>query len=50
LRCTEIGLSLGDLEHVTIGMVWDILEEKRKDNNGFIRNATQEDMDKFAKG
>lgn len=41
---------MSDLETLTIGMVWDMLEERRKDTNGFVRDATQADFDRYAKG
>jgi hypothetical protein len=50
LRCLEVGLSIRDLELLTIGMVIDIWTEhindsvKSKEN---ARKATQEDFDRF---
>lgn len=47
LRALEIGLSIADLEKVTIGMVYDMITEKSFDENGYIRRATQKDFDRF---
>jgi hypothetical protein len=53
LRCLEIGLPIRDLELLTIGMVLDIWTESmneredQEDSDGTIREATQEDFDKF---
>lgn len=50
LRCLEVGLSIRDLDLLTIGMVIDIWTEhindsvKSKEN---ARKATQEDFDRF---
>ena len=42
LRCVELGISVRDLELLTIGLILDMWTEK--DNDGI---ATQEDMDAF---
>lgn len=47
LRCVEIGISIRDLDLLTIGMVLDIWTEKGNDAVKFDRLATQEDFDKF---
>ena len=47
LRALEIGLSIADLKHVTIGMVYDMSTEKSFDEDGYIRRATQKDFDMF---
>lgn len=47
LRCLEIGLSIGDLDYLTIGMVMDIWTEKGNDSVKYDSLATQEDFDKF---
>lgn len=48
LRCLEIGLSIRDLDYLTIGMVMDIWTEKGNDSVKYDSIATQEDFDKFA--
>ena len=47
LRCLEIGISIGDLDYLTIGMVMDIWTEKGNDGTTYDNVATQEDFDKF---
>ena len=47
LRCLEIGISIGDLDYLTIGMVMDIWTEKANDSVKYDSLATQEDFDKF---
>lgn len=47
LRCTEVGLSMDDLDDLTVGMVNDMFTEKANDNYEWKEIASQEDMDKF---
>ena len=47
LRCVEIGISIRDLDLLTIGMVLDIWAEKGNDGVKYDRVASQEDFDKF---
>ena len=52
LRCVKIGISIRDLDLLTIGMVLDIWTEKGNDDvkgseSSNIRVAGQEDFDKF---
>ena len=47
LRCLEIGISIGDLDYLTIGMVMDIWTEKANDAVKYDNLAMQEDFDKF---
>lgn len=51
LRCLEAGLSMSDLELLTVGLVLDIWTERLNDDvkepKSDIREATQEDFDKF---
>jgi hypothetical protein len=47
LRCCQIGLSLADLDLVTIGMVNDMFVEKSNDDEDYDKLATQEDFDNF---
>ena len=42
LRCIEIGISIRDLDLLTIGMVMDIWTDVK-----YQQIATQEDFDKF---
>ncbi len=47
LRCLQIGLSLRDLDLLTVGMVNDIFVEHMNDDCSYATLATQEDFDKF---
>lgn len=47
LRCLEIGLSMEDLDHLTLGMVYDILIEKSNDSYEWDDLATAEDIASF---
>ena len=47
LRCVELGISVRDLELLTIGLILDMWTEKDNDGIEYDRIATQEDMDKF---
>ena len=52
LRCLEIGLSLTNMDLLTIGMVLDIWTEKGNDDYKYaekstVRQANQEDFNNF---
>lgn len=52
LRCTqELGLSIADLDYLTVGMVYDMLTEyvndTAEDAYDTVRMATQADFDNF---
>ena len=47
LRCTELGLSMNDLDLLTIGMVNDMFVEKSNDEYDWKEIASQTDFDKF---
>jgi len=47
LRCTEVGLSMNDLDELSVGMVNDMFVEKSNDNYDWKEIASQEDFDKF---
>lgn len=47
LRCCEIGLSISDLDLLTIGMILDIWTEKGNDSVKYKKVAGQEEFDKF---
>ena len=47
LRCMEVGISLHDLDLLTIGLVMDIWTEKGNDSTEYAYSATQDDFDKF---
>ena len=46
LRSVELGISIRDLDLLTIGLVLDMWTEKSNDGVKY-RRATQEDFDKF---
>lgn len=47
LRCLELGISIADLDLITIGMVNDMWTEKANDTVKYDRIATQADFDAF---
>lgn len=47
LRCAEIGLSMEDLDDLSVGMVNDMFTEKANDGYDWKEVATQDDMDRF---
>ena len=47
LRSVEIGISIQDMDLLTVGLVIDMWTEKANDGVKYNRVATQEDFDKF---
>lgn len=47
LRCVQLGISIRDLDLLTIGMVNDMYAENSNDDCKYATLATQEDFDKF---
>ena len=48
LRCVQLGISIRDLDWLTIGLVNDMYAENSDDDyKGYKEVATQEDFDKF---
>lgn len=48
LRCIQLGISIRDLDLLTIGMVNDMFTESRNDDyDGYTEVATQTDYDLF---
>jgi len=47
LRCVQIGLSLSELDLLTIGVVNDMFTERENDDYSYNSLATQSDFDKF---
>ena len=47
LRCVQIGLSMTDLDLLTIGMVDEMFIERENDDTTYSYKATQNDMDNF---
>lgn len=51
LRAAQLGISISDLDLLTVGMVNDMYTELLNDNEGeFAVVATQEDIDKWFGG
>lgn len=47
LRCVELGISISDLDLLTIGLIMDMWTEKGNDDIKYDKVASQEDFDKF---
>ncbi len=47
LRCVQLGLSMADLDMLSIGLINDMYAESRKDDCKYAELATQEDFDRF---
>jgi len=48
LRCVQLGISLGELDMLTIGLVNDMFCERENDEyTGWSEMASQNDMDSF---
>ena len=47
LRYMEIGISVSDVDLLTVGLVLDIWTERTNDGVKYARIAGQEDFDKF---
>ena len=47
LRCVQLGLSIGELDLLTIGLVNDMYVESRNDEHKYAVAATQKDFDLF---
>lgn len=47
LRCVQIGLSLSELDLLTIGMVDEMFIERENDDYDYPIKATQDMMDSF---
>ena len=47
LRCVQLGISISELDLLTIGMVNDMYAESSNDDYTYAQVATQEDFDRF---
>lgn len=47
LRCTQLGLHYEDLEHMTVGMITDMMIERSNDEIEYPVMATAEDFQQF---
>lgn len=51
LRAVQMGISISDLDLITLGMLEDMCAESWNDTNGdYAQLAVQEDFDRFARG
>lgn len=44
LRCMQIGLSVRDLDYITMGMAYDMMTEAQNDDYDYPYKATLEDI------
>ena len=47
LRCIQLGISLSELDMLTIGIVNDMFNERERDEYEWVELATEADMEKF---
>ena len=47
LRAVQLGLSVADLDYISVGMVFDMLVEKQNDSYDYPVLATQADIDRL---
>ena len=47
LRCVQLGISIADLDLLTIGLVNDMFTERQNDEYPYKELASQEDFDKW---
>lgn len=47
LRCVQLGLSIADLDLLSIGLINDMYAESQNDECSYAVLATQEDFDRF---
>ncbi len=47
LRCCQLGLSMDELDLLTIGLVNDMFVEKERDDYEWVEIATEADMKAF---
>lgn len=47
LRCVQLGISMGDMELLSIGLINDMYAESRNDECKYAQLATQKDFDEF---
>ena len=47
LRCKQLGLSMTELDLLTIGLINDMFTERQNDEYPYKELASQEDFDRF---
>lgn len=50
LRSFELGLTISDLDELTVGMVYDMLTEKANDQEKYPYKGTERDIESFFGG
>ena len=49
LRCVQLGISIADLDLLTIGLVNDMFTERQNDGYSYKELASQSDFDRFSR-
>ena len=49
LRCVQLGISIRDLDLLTVGLVTDMLSESQNDDCKYEEVASQSDFDLFSR-
>ena len=47
LRCMEVGISMPDLDLLTIGLIMDVWTDKGNDSTDYAYKVQQSDFDRF---
>ncbi len=47
LRCIQCGISVGDMERLSMGLIFDMFTEAKNDEYDYPYCATQADMDEL---
>lgn len=47
LRCTQLGLHYEDMEHLTVGMITDMMVERSNDDLEWPEKASADDFARF---
>ncbi len=50
LRCAELGLTISDLDDLTIGMVYDMLTERANDHEKYDIKAPSGSLSQYFQG
>jgi len=50
LRCKQLGFSFEELDELTCGMVWDVLNEQINDSVEYPKKAGQKEFNEFLSG
>lgn len=47
LRCKQVGFTLGEIEELSAGAIFDVFTESANDEEEYSPVATQDDYDRF---